>query len=588
VRWGSIASTISSLERLLQKYDIPLAVIDGPRLAELSILEMLQTKELLSCIANLEQIQPLLALQRKSADTRQKRKDKAAVAVQSCIRGFLARRHAAFILKEDQAAVLIQSFLKTMTSMMRARRALRKKQKQGTLQWNKMREKLVSLWPAIMSGQEHTIVHLPSLSVEEHLRINMRDLAHPQNLQLPRIFDCVLNTNTVVIYVAPCHIPKEVMEYNMQLVKRWSRHRPNRLHIIVPENYDRFPPHFPLASLILYSPKCLQRLRTLLRGKNAYIVPGLAGWPEKKLAELLDVPLLGPDPGVRQLYAARSSMKRILIEANVNIALGAHDVYDEESLLLSLSRLIAGNPFTDRWIVKIDVDYDNLSWAYLEVTKLSCISLLRREKIKLEELNDDKPAVWHHQDIQILARTKVLQELKTCLDRIMVICNPSLYPAWGSFLAYVRRYGAVIDAEPKSIRGYPSVSLFIDPLGNASVRGTYDLVFDASTYKRVGALYPCTTIPYKALEGASLSIARRLFEREVIGYVTINFVAFNDEAGKERMWALDTIPALSDYASSKALFELIHRGTDTASIPNVQCKSIESPASHGKPKFLHL
>lgn len=37
---------------------------------------------------------------------------------------------------------------------------------------------------SISSGAEHYIVHLPSLSIEEHLRLGMSDFVHRQNQQV--------------------------------------------------------------------------------------------------------------------------------------------------------------------------------------------------------------------------------------------------------------------------------------------------------------------------------------------------------------------------------------------------------------------
>lgn len=47
-----------------------------------------------------------------------------------------------------------------------------------------------------------------------------------------------------------------------------------RFKVVVPENYHRFPPHFSLATLLLYSPRALRRISAFCRGRAAYIVPG--------------------------------------------------------------------------------------------------------------------------------------------------------------------------------------------------------------------------------------------------------------------------------------------------------------------------
>lgn len=90
-----------------------------------------------------------------------------------------------------------------------------------------------------------------------------------------------------------------------------------------------------------------------------------------------------------------------------------------------------------------------------------------------------------------------------------------VYPTVASFLAYLSRYGAVIEAEPKHIRGYPAVSLFISPFGEVSVRATFDLIVEPARYRRLASVSPASCVPVKALEGAALSIGKKLFERKV-------------------------------------------------------------------------
>ena len=47
-----------------------------------------------------------------------------------------------------------------------------------------------------------------------------------------------------------------------------------RVHFMTPENIEKFPNHFSLTQILLYSPKTLQRIKSMIKGKQAYIVPG--------------------------------------------------------------------------------------------------------------------------------------------------------------------------------------------------------------------------------------------------------------------------------------------------------------------------
>jgi IQ domain-containing protein H len=597
-RWGAIMSTISALERLLKKHNVPVAVIDGPRVADLAVLEQLQIEELLRCVANLDQIQPLLVLQRSSVDKKLKRKARAAIKIQAIIRGYLGRRRVFHMQVMEKAAIVIQSAMRTYTSMVKTKRLLRKKRQGDLARWKELVDDLRDrVWPAVQTGKEHVILHIPSLSIEEHLRLSLPDFLQRESQQLGRVFDAVTGAarHATVVYVSPLPLPDEIFEYMVR--KLFERHgvSPRRLHVLIPENADRFPGHFPLASLVLYSPRCIRRIRSLVKGKPAYIMPGPAcNWQDRKLAELLRLPLLGPDPGVVQEYSAKSGIKRAFMEANVNVPLGAHDIYDEETLILSLTKLIAANLAVERWIIKLDVDYENLSWAFLDVRHLDCIVALRKEKEKFEEINQPlrgdttvgdpsitigasatlasttsttaaggpTASVWHHQDVQLLARSKILKDLRSpqFLERRVTMCCPHVYPRWATFLAYLGRYGAVIEAEPKNVQGYPSVSLLIAPDGKASMLATYDMVYETgTTYSRLGSTYPCSSVPHRALEGACMSIAKQFYARSsIIGHVTVNFVVFKNRAkGGLRLWALDAKMGMDNPVSTLSLFQLL-------------------------------
>lgn len=57
-----------------------------------------------------------------------------------------------------------------------------------------------------------------------------------------------------------------------------------RLHFIWPQNHAEFPSHTPTSKLLLYSPKTLKRILSLVRGKFSYIVPGYPSNDDVKLA----------------------------------------------------------------------------------------------------------------------------------------------------------------------------------------------------------------------------------------------------------------------------------------------------------------
>lgn len=85
--------------------------------------------------------------------------------------------------------------------------------------------------------------------------------------------------NVDVIYVCPFTLTNDVYKYYLKILELVEIDQADkRFHIIVPENYVKFPQHYSLSQALLFSPKALKRIQTLIqsgRSGQAYIVPGL-------------------------------------------------------------------------------------------------------------------------------------------------------------------------------------------------------------------------------------------------------------------------------------------------------------------------
>jgi hypothetical protein len=86
-----------------------------------------------------------------------------------------------------------------------------------------------------------------------------------------------------VVYVSPFPLDDEIVDYYKKILQIGGIETPSsKFTVVVPENKDIFPSHFPLSSILMYSPHAVNRIRQICRGKSAYIVGGVQGWQEKR------------------------------------------------------------------------------------------------------------------------------------------------------------------------------------------------------------------------------------------------------------------------------------------------------------------
>lgn len=91
----------------------------------------------------------------------------------------------------------------------------------------------------------------------------------------------------------------DVLGYYMKILEisgEINSQNKHRVQFVVPENIDRFPNHFSLAQVLMYSPMMVKRLKSMIKGKQAYIVPGNVGSDDIKLSIKLEIPILCGEP----------------------------------------------------------------------------------------------------------------------------------------------------------------------------------------------------------------------------------------------------------------------------------------------------
>jgi hypothetical protein len=555
--WGAVLSLVKQLETLLANYAIPFAYVDGPRVVELAGDEVRRPSraELVSCFLNADTVGPLF--DKPGQRYRGKGGTKAAVTkIQSLWRMCFQRRRFQVNRVNMGAVVRIQSQWRTFVARRAFLPRLEALRREKAATWQQLQAEFRSSWGKRFDGQKRMVIHLNSLSHDVQQRRTMPDLSARQNGQMSRLCD-IADPNVEVVYISPFPLNDDLLQYYnklLQIAMEPGANPSRQYKILYPENHDRFPAHTSLAQLVLYSPRCLARLRALTRGRAAYIQPHCSSLHEVELAVHLGLPLLAPGPETADLLSTKAGARAIFAASDVAIPPGvAGDMYDPAAVVGALAALIARHLGVPRWLLKIDDEFHGRGHAYLDVTALECYPGLVEERASSAE-------IWEHPSVQEAVARQVREELSASIGDRVVICDARLFRSWRAFVSVFARVGGVIEACPAVVTGSPSVNLFISPDGRVEITSAHDQFFGRA-YRYAGALFPQASAPYRALRDASLSIASQLVSKGVIGHVGIDYVAFPEANGGQRLWAVDLNLRATDSVDSFRMFNFVMGGS---------------------------
>ena len=128
------------------------------------------------------------------------------------------------------------------------------------------------------------------------------------------------------------------------------------------------------------------------------------------------------------------------------------------------------------------------------------------------------------------------------------------------------RVGGVIECAPPLCNinqlNYPSVSFLIEPDGNVKLIGSYDK-FSGSEMVNAGCFAPQTSLPQIDLMKICTSVGQCLYDKNVLGHVTIDLISFpNTEDPKQHpfFWAIDINCELTDAAAVTLFFDILMEG----------------------------
>jgi hypothetical protein len=549
-RAGILKDLLAILQTTLSRYGVPLGVVDGLLLVKLGDKgdgDMMEPTEheAIATLVNRDQVYTQIGMP-GAAFRGVDGPDAAATTVQAAWRGTQARRDHALHVAVEKAAASIAARWRLHWQMRETQARVAEIQAQREVAWEATQQDFRDRWKTIRA-KTRVEIHIPSLSRPRHQRISLSNMAARQNSQMARL--CRLSDPLVdVVYVCPFPLSEDVAQYYHKLLGVGGvADASSRYRLVYPENYDRLPFGMSLASMLLYSPRCLKRIRNFCRGKEAYLVPSVVGPEDKLLSQILGMPLMGPEPTICRTLGSKLGAKQIFEEAQVNMPTGTTAGRSEGEFFERFAGMIVSNPSIPRWIMKVDDEFNGRGHAHFDVTYLRTHRKLVRDVP--ETLEEDE-----------LARVQVdmCAELQAIISKRVQITTKGLFRNWREFLGALIGRGGVIEACPARVSGSPSANLWVQPSGEVSLLCTHDQMF-SPPYCFVGASFPQSSVPFGALRAAAMGIGRVCAARGIHGYIGVDFVAYQHPEGL-RLLAVDLNLRYTDTLAAFHMFDFLMGG----------------------------
>ncbi|MFM7087314.1 MAG: peptide ligase PGM1-related protein [Cyanobium sp.] len=221
-------------------------------------------------------------------------------------------------------------------------------------------------------GREHEgggggfdLLVLPSLSVDPAqlaLITGAHNYEERQLFALTRLRD----PGVRIVYVTSRLLPELVVDAVLELLPGVpTSHARRRLHLF---DTDDASPR-PLTEKLLERPALLRRIRELLRPGRSFIACYVVTALEKRLSELLQVPLLGTDPALAH-WGSKAGSRELFARCGVPHPPGSALVHQLDDLAEVTTELWEAHPGLERCVVKLNEGISGEGNALLDLAPL--------------------------------------------------------------------------------------------------------------------------------------------------------------------------------------------------------------------------
>ena len=558
--WGSISYLIEIFCKLFKKLNLSLVEVYQDKLLKLAKDEMkiIDEKELLLCVveSDLKGINPNDPFKLFTSD-----KEKYIVRIQMAFRKYIARKKLYEMRSYFDKIKYIQHMYKSSKLKVNSRKKAKVLFENRYQEWKKMMSNFKKKWDLVKT-MKRVIIHYNTISLttdnSHSMNISFNQFKQRENNQLNRMID-LYDPNVEIIYISPYDIDKDIISYYTSILNTLGIEKINeRFHLLIPDITKHIPKNnnYSVSELLLLSTETLQEIKNIIGEKECYIIPGDVNKIDVEISIILNCPILMGDLFQSETIFSKSGSKLIFEANDINVPISAWNIKDENEFYLSLTHLIITYPEYNIWVFKMDHEKNGRGIAYIQLDKIHQFITLNKKK---DDFNDKKEYENLLNDILI-----------KMLPKKVKICGNYLYKSWEDYMKYYIKYGGIIEAYPSfnlnnNIIGSPSFPIFIEPNGNIEILNSYDKI-NLFSFRNIGAISPeksMRNIKKNKFDNDNENkefdinlicekIGKYLYEHDIIGYVTIDFIVFKNINNENDInyWAIDIKFGLNDLLTS--------------------------------------
>jgi hypothetical protein len=337
----------------------------------------------------------------------------------------------------------------------------------------------------------HTVVVLPSYSVEPRLLAHFGPrIATLEHRQLLTVLRLARLPGAEMVFVTSERPTERVMAYYLSFVERGLRDGVrSRFHVVeVPDRTSR-----SVTVKLLERPDLLEVVRSMTRGRLAFIEPWNVTQPEMEVARVLGLPLAGTPASLGPL-GFKSNGRRLMREAGVPVAPGCEDVRSVDEVVAAVEAIRQERPAAVGAVVKLD---DSATGIGNRVFRFADVPHPTRLRAAVESLGPDY--------LSGLASGAVVEELLT---------------------------GPEVSS--------PSVQGDITPGRRVDVIATHEQVHDGTDRQAyLGCRFPASRDYRSDLTAYGASVGQLLADRGALGRFGVDFAATRTSSSRWRLHGLE-------------------------------------------------